>query len=145
MKSLAIMHILGTLVSFIDGIPAILKNIQNRHKQGSANPLNNLSIFTVIFLILGGYLRLPNTIRGLLGAIKDKNSDSILRFSLISFGTFFVGTTFYIIIVLMAIYRDDKTESQKKSKKIARIFSIICTGILIFNVSYFIRGLIYIK
>ena len=39
MKSLAIMHILGTLVSFIDGIPAILKNIQNRHKQGSANPL----------------------------------------------------------------------------------------------------------
>lgn len=141
MRLVEYMHIAGTIIGFTMGIPAITKNYENRNKTGVNNPLNELSIATLALLTFAGFGRLPNIFRGLLKAIKLNEKESIRRFILISFGTIFVGLVFYINLILVAIYRDEKTKEEKKTKHISQILVAVLTLILVFDIGYLIHGL----
>ena len=117
MKLIEYMHILGTMVSFTSGVPAIYKNIEARNEPGLENPLNTLSIFTTGMLVFAGVGRLPNIFRGLIKAIKGNNKESIRRFTLISLGSTFVTLTFYITLLLIAVYKQETTEKEREEKK----------------------------
>lgn len=141
MKIVELMHFIGTGIGFVMGIPAIVKNIKNRNEKGNQNPLNNLSVWGTAIMAFASFGRLPNILRGLLKAIKDHDSENIRRFILITFATSFVGLAFYIAIILISIYKDEKTEKEKKNKHIAQISTAVISALLLFNIVYFTKGL----
>lgn len=141
MRLIEYMQILGTMVSFTSGAPAIYKNVESRHETGLSNPINSLSIFSTGMLVFAGLGRLPNIFRGLITAIKSKNKESIRRFTLISLGSTFVTVTFYITLVLMALYKQETTEKEREDKKIAQILATIFTLAFVSAIAYLINGL----
>ena len=135
------MHILGTGLSFISGIPAIYENVNSRNNPGKSNPLNNISVISAILLTFAGVGRLPNVFRGLIAAIKSKNKENIRRFILISLGSFFVTLTFYITLVLISIYKEETTHEEKREKNIAKWCAATFTIGFLLSIGYLINGL----
>ena len=140
MRVVEYMHIAGTVVGFFLAGPALVKNLKDRNLKGSDNPLNNVSYQSSFILAFATFARLPNVVRGLLTSMRNKNAESIRRFSLISVATFFVGVVFYSTMILMSIYREENTPEQKKKKHIVQLLTALLSLFLLLIVGYFLHG-----
>ena len=141
MKLVEYLHIIGSIVGLLTGIPAILKNVKGRNLPIQDNPLNQVSVEATALMAFASFGRLPNVIRGILSAIKKGDMENIRRFGLIIFATFNVGLVFYLTLVLMSIYMKTPDDKQKKNKHIAQVCTAVIGCMLICIISYFLYGL----
>ena len=137
------MHIAGTIVGLVMGVPALVKNTKNRHKKGKENPLNEISFLTVAIMTIAGLARLPNILRGLIKSVLTKNSESIRRFILLAVATSFVTMTFYGILILMALFRDAVTPEEQKKKHVIQIMAAVSSLCIFLLIGYLVYGLCF--
>lgn len=141
MQFAELLHIIGTMLAFLSGMPAIYKNFEGRDLQSNKNPLNQLSTASLLLLLFAGAGRLPNVFKGLINAIKSGNKENIRRFALISFGSFFVTFGFWMTAILASIYREETTEKQKTEKRIIQMGTGIFSCMILASVAYLINGI----
>ena len=137
------MHIAGTIVGLVMGVPALVKNAKNRYKKGKENPLNEISFLTVAIMTIAGLARLPNILRGLIKSVMTKNSESIRRFILLAVATSFVTMTFYGILILMALFRDAVTSEEQKKKHVIQIVAAVSSLCIFLLIGYLVHGLCF--